>query len=172
MSSEINQTDKSLGLRIKTAREKASLTQDQLALQVGIAKETLSKYENGHRTPDAAQLNRMVNATGCDPAWLLTGQEPSISSGTDFSGFFIQYGNTEDMYLLDMIRKLERIFRAGDERDRWTIGGLIIESHRKIPFDLRDADCMDCSMRKKKETKAKGVGGGQDEGIEPQANRA
>lgn len=64
-----------MGLRIKTAREKASLTQDQLALQVGVAKETLSKYENGHRTPDAAQLNRMVNATDCDPAWLLTGHE-------------------------------------------------------------------------------------------------
>jgi repressor LexA len=60
--------------RIKRARNKAGITQGELAKQLGIAYPTLNKYERGHRIPDAALLSRMVKVLGCDPGWLLVGE--------------------------------------------------------------------------------------------------
>ncbi len=62
-----------LAERIREAREKASMTQEELAARIGIAPPTLSKYENGHRVPDAELLAEMVRVLKCDPALLLMG---------------------------------------------------------------------------------------------------
>lgn len=71
---EYNRLDKTLGQRIKSVRSQAGLTQEDAAARLGIAYPTLSKYEQGHRTPDAELLNRMAKEFGCDPGWLLTGE--------------------------------------------------------------------------------------------------
>jgi SOS-response transcriptional repressor LexA len=62
---------KYLGKRIKIARIKAGLSQGELAKRLGIAYPTLSKYEQGHRTPDSVLLGRIAKMLGCDPGWLL-----------------------------------------------------------------------------------------------------
>ena len=64
--------------RIKSARKKAGLTQVTLAKKLGIAYPTLNKYERGHRTPDASLLNRMAKMLGCNPGWLLSGENLNI----------------------------------------------------------------------------------------------
>ncbi|RJQ50079.1 MAG: XRE family transcriptional regulator [Nitrospiraceae bacterium] len=60
-----------LGKRIKMARIKAGLSQGELAGKLGIAYPTLSKYEQGHRTPDSILLGKIAAILGCDPGWLL-----------------------------------------------------------------------------------------------------
>ncbi len=62
-----------LGERIKQARDRAGIKQGDLAGRLGIALPTLSKYENGHRIPDAELLAVMASILNCDPGWLLTG---------------------------------------------------------------------------------------------------
>lgn len=64
----------SLGERICSVRESGNHSQEELALAVGVTNVTISRYEKGHRTPDAEFLNRLVELYGCDPGWLLTGK--------------------------------------------------------------------------------------------------
>jgi repressor LexA len=69
-----------LGDRIKKMRKRAGLTQVELAEKLGIAYPTLNKYERGHRTPDAALLNRVAKLLGCNPGWLLSGERTDIDA--------------------------------------------------------------------------------------------
>ena len=62
---------KYLGKRIKIARIKAGLSQGELARKLGIAYPTLSKYEQGHRTPGSVLLGQIAKILECDPGWLL-----------------------------------------------------------------------------------------------------
>ncbi len=64
---------KSLGERIKEAREAAGVSQQDLAERLHINYTTLSKYENDHRVPDADLLSRLAKELRSDPAWLLSG---------------------------------------------------------------------------------------------------
>jgi len=63
----------SLGQRIKQARKKVGLTKQKLAKRLGIDFTTLNKYENGHRTPDAELLAKIVKIPGNTP-WKLCHQ--------------------------------------------------------------------------------------------------
>ncbi len=76
----------SLGKRIKQARNRAGLTQVELAGKLEIAYPTLNKYERGHRIPDASLLSRMAKLLGCDPGWLLSGE----NTDTDHFSYVIQ----------------------------------------------------------------------------------
>lgn len=67
--------DIKLNERIRLARKKVGLTQGQLAEKIGIAFQTLNKYEKGHRLPDAEILRQIAIITGVDAGWLLIGVE-------------------------------------------------------------------------------------------------
>lgn len=56
--------------RIKEARKKAKLTQEQLANEIGVKRAVISKYENGMIEPSLKQLQAIADALKCDPAWL------------------------------------------------------------------------------------------------------
>ena len=71
---KIQMDENNLGTRIRGARKKAGLSQDELAHRLGITMNTVNRYEKGHRLPDANILTRMVEVLNCDPAWLLTGE--------------------------------------------------------------------------------------------------
>src|SRR3989304_3076994 len=75
MSSEFNLMTNNIGDRLKTARKKVGITQGELAKRVGVSLQTLNKYERGHRTPDARLLGIIVKELGCDPGWLLSGED-------------------------------------------------------------------------------------------------
>jgi transcriptional regulator with XRE-family HTH domain len=51
---------------IRSSRLAAGLTLDELASRSGVAKSTLSLYENGRRDPSSATLLRVLRATGHD----------------------------------------------------------------------------------------------------------
>lgn len=70
----MNQSINLLKTRIVVARKKAGISQKNLSALLGIAYQTLNKYEKGHRTPDAELLRQMANILKCDPGWLLTGE--------------------------------------------------------------------------------------------------
>jgi transcriptional regulator with XRE-family HTH domain len=57
-----------LGQKIKLARKQKGLSQEQLADLVGYKVGTISKYEQGYRTPDIGMLRRIAAALGCDLA--------------------------------------------------------------------------------------------------------
>lgn len=52
--------------RLKEARVNARLTQEQLAEKIGVAKTTLSGYENGNREPSVATVAKLMQALQVD----------------------------------------------------------------------------------------------------------
>jgi transcriptional regulator with XRE-family HTH domain len=62
---------KALGERIEAARAGESAA--DFAASIGIHKNTLSRYENGSRVPDARLLARICERKRLSPAWLLLG---------------------------------------------------------------------------------------------------
>ncbi len=61
-----------IGERLKQLRGNA--TRDEMAARLGISRNTLARYEQGERLPDAAVLARVCAATGADAGWLLNGE--------------------------------------------------------------------------------------------------
>lgn len=60
----------SLSSRIKEARLKCGLTQEQLATMVGVAKSTITGYEIGNREPTAAKVGEIADALNIDVNFL------------------------------------------------------------------------------------------------------
>lgn len=68
--------NKGIGKRLKEARAKAGLTQEQACKQAGIPKtQTLSTYERGTSTPRLDALMDLVKLYGVTADWVLFGNE-------------------------------------------------------------------------------------------------
>lgn len=68
-----------LGARIRWARERAGLTQSELAEKVGVAAGSrVSEWENDRRQPSAPVLMALPGELGISGHWLLTGEGERI----------------------------------------------------------------------------------------------
>lgn len=70
---------KAIGSRLKNLRKKRGLLQEDLANLIGLKVGTISKYEQGDRTPGIRQMARIAEILECSVSELMTGQtEPTI----------------------------------------------------------------------------------------------
>ena len=67
----------SLGARLKLARDRAGLTQQQLQIQCGVSQKTISKIERGDQAVSTATV-QLAQACGVRPEWLAAGEEPML----------------------------------------------------------------------------------------------
>lgn len=56
--------------RVREARKKARLTQEQAAMRIGVAKSTWAGYESGNSQPDINKVVRIMDALGVDANYL------------------------------------------------------------------------------------------------------
>ncbi len=56
--------------RLKSEREKANLSQMELALESGVSQNMITYIENGKRTPTVTTVLKLCNALGISPAIL------------------------------------------------------------------------------------------------------
>jgi transcriptional regulator with XRE-family HTH domain len=85
---------KELGNRLKQARKEKGLSQEELANLVGLKVGTVSKYEQGDRTPGIGKLQLIANALGCETSRFVASGDKYVrmTQTTD-------YGNNLDAYL-------------------------------------------------------------------------
>jgi transcriptional regulator with XRE-family HTH domain len=62
-----------IGARIREARERAGMTQAELAESVGGGQPEVSMWEIGKRTPGLGSMVRLAGALGVSVDWLATG---------------------------------------------------------------------------------------------------
>ena len=63
--------------RIKTARKSARLTQDELAIQIGVSRAAVVQWERGQtKSLKGENLARAARALGVESLWIATGEEP------------------------------------------------------------------------------------------------
>ncbi len=60
-----------LGRKIASARRRAGLTQNDLAVRVGVTAQAVSKWEQGRSCPDIAILDEIADALGISLITLL-----------------------------------------------------------------------------------------------------
>ena len=65
---------KRFALRLKQARENAGLTQEQLAETVGVTRQAVSRWEQGHTQPDLEMLVALSGALEVDTEFLIFGK--------------------------------------------------------------------------------------------------
>jgi transcriptional regulator with XRE-family HTH domain len=64
---------KTLGDRIRVAREELGITQSELARRVNVRPQTVSQWESGAKSPSRMSITELVTVTGKSATWLLYG---------------------------------------------------------------------------------------------------
>jgi len=72
-----------IGQRLRNAREKRGMTQDQLAAESGIAQSTIQGIEDGSRGKRPSSLIELAHALGVDAYYLKTGIETLVCNDRD-----------------------------------------------------------------------------------------
>lgn len=73
-----------IGHNIKACRERANMTQQQLALKVRVGTGTIAKYENGDQIPDTQTVLRISTALDIPASELLEQELQKGQSGIDY----------------------------------------------------------------------------------------
>lgn len=74
-----------IGEQIKTARKAKGISQEELAVRLGVVRQTVSKWENGMSVPDADVLIQIAELLDV-PVSQLLGIEPESGSVQDMAG--------------------------------------------------------------------------------------
>lgn len=74
-----------IGEQIKTARKAKGVSQEELAVRLGVVRQTVSKWENGMSVPDADVLIQIAELLDV-PVSQLLGMEPESGSVQDMAG--------------------------------------------------------------------------------------
>lgn len=91
------------GTLLKAMRKEAGFTQKDLALRIGISRETVSAIEN--ERPES--INSME--TEVVSAWHITcKQGVSSDTGTEFFGHMMKYFGFSEQNLINMVKKISR----------------------------------------------------------------
>lgn len=67
------------GEKILTSRKKQGLTQEQLAQNLGVSRQAVSRWELDEALPESSNLLPLSKALGCSIDWLL---DPAQGPGT------------------------------------------------------------------------------------------
>lgn len=82
--------------RLRDARKRLGLSQEEFAAAGGVKLNAQSNYENGHRVPDVTYLER-VAALGVDVGRLVTGQQVGAGLTEDEAELLRAYAGADEV---------------------------------------------------------------------------
>jgi len=121
--------------RLTHEREERGYTQEKFSEMLGISRDTLSKWENGHRLPDIEQLQKICKIFNCDSDYML-GNIPEHSH--DIRKMMNKTGLSETSILL-----LERWNVAASPQVSKIIDFILQYRSNCIKSNIRDEDLID-----------------------------
>lgn len=95
------------GQRLRQARKKLHLTQEELAEMIGVRAAEISQYESNKRTPRWHTFNKLLNALHITADEVL-GREILVGDG---KGFELRMSK-EDLEILSCIKKNQPLYQA------------------------------------------------------------
>lgn len=102
-------TQATIGSRITVAREKAGLTQQELADLVRLSRNTIKNYENGNSSPTCVNLEGIAKSLSVEPAFLFSGLSVDAQQKEE-----TQSGDDLDLELDDTAELEEEVNRPAD----------------------------------------------------------
>ena len=104
--------------RLKKAREAKSLTQQQLASELGVSKQLISHWENGRWMPRAADASRLARILGVTLDWLLLDAPANVNLRVPVT-VMVPYPTGEQLVAITRgkldLQKIERCWLANFE---------------------------------------------------------
>ncbi|MBB6730997.1 helix-turn-helix domain-containing protein [Cohnella zeiphila] len=110
----------SFGTRLRQARNEKHLTQNQVAVKLGIDFTTISKYENDRSQPDNEILKELAGIYEVSLDWLLKGdrkEEPASGNKILVGGTVEELTDEEAKHLLDSL-EMFRLLKAKREKEQ------------------------------------------------------
>lgn len=99
-----------IGKRIRGRRTALGLSQQQLAVRVGIGRKAIGYLETGKYQPSTRRLEQLAAALAVSTGWLLTGQEPASEQETAQTAGIAEL-QANQAQTIEAIRELERQLR-------------------------------------------------------------
>ncbi len=98
----------SMATRIRRARLAAKLSQQQLAIQVGVKRSAVAQWEQPAGTsPSIVHLATIAITTGMSFEWLATGRGQSRRESEEFAAMTEDFAHSElESKVLDLLRRL------------------------------------------------------------------
>lgn len=106
-------TLKEIGTRMAKARKAAGLSQEELAVKMGVRVRTVQRWESGDNAAQITSLSSYAELTGVTLAWLIGavgGDEPQLSTDA-VEALRDQWRRNEEA-----LERLERLVRGGNGR--------------------------------------------------------
>lgn len=107
---------KRLGKNIAASRKALGLTQEQVALRLGVEPETISRIERGMTTPSLPTLERIAHTIGVTIAALL-GEEPILAKrdyAEQLAAKLEPLGEEERALIMDIIERMSGYLEKAD----------------------------------------------------------
>lgn len=99
----------SFGKRLKEARKKKRMTQEQVGAILGIDHTSISKHENDHSEPDNETINKYANLYDVSINWIMNGKEGIMNDRKRKLIDDINSLNEKDQqYIVDLIQRLKK----------------------------------------------------------------
>jgi transcriptional regulator with XRE-family HTH domain len=100
-----------LGKNINRWRKALGLTQDQLAVRLGVEPETISRFERGATLPSLPTLSSLAQILGTTMGQLLEEEPPrSFSNAEKVASWLEPLTNNEQKFVMDMMSRLSAYF--------------------------------------------------------------
>ena len=104
------------GEKIKAARKKAGMSQEEFANEIGVSLRTVTNYETGDRYPKKREMyNKMAGVLGVDINYLLTDDEAFLLNAEK------KYGHSGKKQAQALVSEIGALFSGGklseDDRD-------------------------------------------------------
>lgn len=99
----------SISQRLKDARIKSGMTQDEAAEKMGIHKNSLINYEKGRRVPNARLIATFAGIYGVDSDWLIQsegGPMPGISNA--FLDKYEMLSDNQKRIIADLVEEFSK----------------------------------------------------------------
>lgn len=95
--------------KLKDARLKSGLTQDEAATKMGIHKNSLINYEKGRRVPNAKLVGLFAQLYGVDSDWLIqSGDGPMPAVSNEFLDKYEMLSDTQKRIIADIVDEFSK----------------------------------------------------------------
>lgn len=106
--------------RLREARSKAGLTQQELAAVIDVSKPTMSLYESGKMMPRDTKLHALADALGVSFSWLKNGADEGEDLPGELKEKLIESARASGRSLnAEIIHRLEFTFEIEEELPGW-----------------------------------------------------
>ena len=102
-----------IGIFLQELRKENSMTQEQLAEQLGVARRTVSRWETGNNMPDLDILVELSDLYSVDLREILSGERKSENMDQELKETVLQVADYSSEEKNRMLRRMHLLFIAG-----------------------------------------------------------